>query len=320
MPGPLLTLLALLLLAAAGALCHWSLRIARGAERLVPATGRMVEVPGGVLHVVEAGDAEAQAVVLVHGLSGQLQHYTYAMADMLADEFRVIAVDRPGCGHSTRDSDALAAPAEQARMIWTALDRLGVRRPVLAGHSLGGTVVLAMALERPGDTGGLALLTPLTHPVAEPHPAFAGLRIRSPLMRRLLGYTLAVPLARRAAHETLDAVFAPDPWPEDFVTRGGGALGLRPRAYVTASGDLVAAEDGLGALAARYGELGLPGGVLLAAKDALLDPKEQGSPMAAHGFDIVTLPERGHMLPIVEPGICADTIRRVAARVQGAPA
>lgn len=319
MIGPLLTLMLMGLVALAVVLCLWSLRIARGAERLVPATGRMIAVPDGTLHVVEAGDPTAPPVVLIHGLSGQLQHFTYAMTGMLAGEFRVIAVDRPGCGYSRRESDDHAALDAQARMIWAALDALQVTRPVLAGHSLGGAIALAMALERPDDTAGLALITPLTHPIPEPSPLFAGLRVRSPLLRRLIGYTIAVPLARSSAKATLDAVFAPDPWPEDFVTRGGGALGIRPRGYVTASGDLVAMEAGISAQAARYGELRVPGEVLLAAADALLPPKLQGGPLAAQGFDVTTLPDRGHMLPIVEPEVCADLIRRVAERVQPSP-
>ncbi|MEM0934786.1 MAG: alpha/beta hydrolase [Pseudomonadota bacterium] len=316
--GPTLVLIGLFAGLLAFALCLWSLRIARGAERLVPRPGRMIDVPGGALHVVEAGAKDKPPVVLIHGLSGQLQHYTYAMTDLLTGDHHVIALDRPGCGYSTRETDDLAALAEQARMIWSALDTLGVERPVLCGHSLGGAVVLAMALERPDDVAGLALLTPLTHPVRKPHPAFAGLAVRSRLFRRLLAYTVAVPLAQRQARATLDAVFAPEPWPNDFVVRAGGALGLRPKGYVAASGDFMASGDDMVGLAARYGEITAPGAVLLAEDDALLSPGEQGGPMAAHGFSVETLKGRGHMLPITAPEACVACIRSVAAKAESA--
>lgn len=316
--GPVLTLLVLLAGIGAVLLCVWSLRIARGAEKLVPPTGRMVDVPGGTLHVVEAGDASAPPVVLIHGLSGQLQHFTYALTDRLAPDHRVIAIDRPGCGHSTRASDDLASLPEQARMLWAALDTIGVERPVLVGHSLGGAVVLAMALARPDGAGALVLLTPYTHPVSSPNPIFAGLHVRSPLLRRLLGYTLAVPLARQKAQETLETVFAPEPWPQDFVIRGGGALGLRPKGYVTAAADLTAIEDEIAAQAARYGEIRVPGQVLLASGDTLLPVAEQGAPLAEHGFEVHTLEDRGHMIPLTAPDDCAEVINKAVAQASRA--
>ncbi|MEM9247395.1 MAG: alpha/beta hydrolase, partial [Pseudomonadota bacterium] len=189
-----------------------------------------------------------------------------------------------------------------------------VSRPVLVGHSLGGAIVLAMALERPEQVGALVLLTPLTHPVAKPNPIFDGLRVRSRLLRRLLGYTIAVPLARQKTKETLDEVFAPEPWPEDFGIRAGGVLGLRPKGYVTTSGDLVAVEDEIEAQAGRYGTLKMPGFVLLADGDTLLPNAEQGSPLSEHGFTIETLTGRGHMLPLTAPDDCAKLIRTAVAQ------
>ncbi len=312
--GPILTLLIVLAGIGAVVLCLWSLRVARGAERLVPATGRMIDVPGGALHVVEEGAPSAPTVVLVHGLAGQLQHYTHTLTGHLAPKYRVLAIDRPGCGYSTRDNDDLASLTEQARMLWAGLDALGVERPVLVGHSLGGAVVLAMALARPNEVGALVLLTPYTHPVAQPNAVFDGLRVRSPILRRLLGYTLAVPLARQTGQTTLDTVFAPEPWPQDFAIRGGAALGLRPRSYVTAAGDLIAVEDEIAAQAARYGELTCPGQVLLASDDTLLPVAEQGAPLAEHGFTVQTLEGAGHMIPITAAEACAEAIETAVAQ------
>lgn len=309
----LLVLLILLALAVAG-LVAYSARSARRAEALVPMAGRRVAVPGGAVHVVEAGAADAPAIVLIHGLSGQLQHFTYAMVEDLAREFRVIALDRPGCGYSERDTDEQAALAAQARMIRAALDDLGVERPVLVGHSLGGAVALAMALETPERAAALALIAPLTHAPDETPAMFRGLEVHTPVMRRVIGHTLAVPLARRTAAQVLAAVFAPDPVPEDFLIRAGGALGLRPRAFVAASADLVAANRDIGPLSARYGALALPRGVLFGSADAVLSPERHGAPMAAHGFEVETLQERGHMLPITAPEACTAFVRHIAAQ------
>ena len=297
------------------ALMLWTRYLGRDVEKLVPQAGQIQPVPGGAIHHVDLGPRDAPAVVLIHGLSGQLQHFTYGVAGLLEQEFRVIALDRPGCGYSTRDSDDLAALPEQARMIWALLDELQVARPVVVGHSLGGAVALAMALERPGQVGALALISPLTHPQTDEAGAFNGLAVASPLMRRVIGHTIAVPAARRTAGKVLDEVFRPEPCPEDFLARGGGALGLRPKGFIAASADYTAANAGIATQQARYAEdLTTPGGVLFGATDAVLDPVQHGTPMERFGLSVETLPDRGHMLPITAPAPCADFIRRIAAR------
>ncbi|TDK43833.1 alpha/beta fold hydrolase [Antarcticimicrobium luteum] len=311
----ILIALILLIAAALAALAAWTRYLGRDVERLVPREGRMQPVPGGAIHYVDLGPREAPVVVLIHGLSGQLQHFTYGVTGLLEQDYRVIALDRPGCGYSTRDSDELAALPEQARMIWALLDALGVGRAVLAGHSLGGAVALAMALERPGQVAALALICPLTHAQGNDIPAFKGLEVASPLLRRAIAHTIAVPMARRTAAAVLEMVFRPDPCPEDFLSRGGGALGLRPKAFIAASADYMAANAGITAQQLRYAtDLNTPGGVLFGEADNLLPPDRHGAPMAAHGLGYEEMAGRGHMLPITAPAACADFIRRMAAK------
>ncbi|MFC3614127.1 alpha/beta fold hydrolase [Lutimaribacter marinistellae] len=311
----ILILLALVV-AAIAALLAWgwltTRRAAREAETLMPPLGRSVDVSGGKIHFVEAGDPAKQTLVMIHGLSGQLQHFTYALVDRLATDHHVIAVDRPGCGFSTRDDEKHATLSEQARMIGEALDQLEARDWVLIGHSLGGAVSLAMALDRPRDVAGLALIAPLTHSVGATPPAFRALEIRKPWLRKMIGHTLAVPAARRAAPVTLNSVFAPEPWPEDFLTRAGGALGLRPEAFITASEDVVHATGGIDQQSPRYRDLEVPGAVLFGAEDPILLPTQQGVPMKNYNLRYEELPGRGHMIPITAPDECEEFIRSVA--------
>ena len=307
----LLTIVVTLLLLL-GAAWLWTLALARRAEMVVPRTGRLRRVRAGAIHFVEKGPKDAPPIVLIHGISAQLQHFTYAIADLLADEFRVIAIDRPGCGYSERERDEDAALAEQARMIGAFLDAEEIVSPVIVGHSLGGAVALAIALDRPMQTGALALLAPATHVQAEIDPVFKGLEVRTSFMRRFLGNTIAVPMARLTADKVLAHAFAPEVPVEDFMRRAGGALGLRPKAYVSGCCDLVMLEQAMPRQVARYGELGVPGGVLYGSDDALLSPRVHGRPMEAFGLSYEELPGKGHMLPITAPQECADFIRRIA--------
>ena len=92
-------------------------------ERAHPPSGRMVEVEGGRLHLVELGPAQAPAIVLLHCASGNLEDMRFALGARLAAHYRVILIDRPGHGWSDRPHGAAdASPARQADLIHQALN------------------------------------------------------------------------------------------------------------------------------------------------------------------------------------------------------
>ncbi|HWJ96292.1 MAG TPA: alpha/beta fold hydrolase, partial [Telluria sp.] len=134
---------------------------ARRVEAYLPPGGRFVDVPGARLHIRDEGSGPP--LLLIHGLAGQMCHYTYGVMERLAGEFRVVAVDRPGSGYSTRAEATPADLSAQAAALAALIDELGLGQPVVVGHSLGGAVALALALEHPAKVAGLALIAPLTH-------------------------------------------------------------------------------------------------------------------------------------------------------------
>lgn len=297
----------------------WTRRLTQKGFETVPQLGQIVPVKGGSIHYVEKGDPGNRTIVMIHGLAGQLQHFTYALVDMLAEDYHVIAVDRPGCGYSTRDDAHLGWLPEQARMIDEFLEVKGVRNAVLVGHSLGGAVSLALALDNPSRVAGLALLAPLTHPLPVTPAVFKPLEIRTGWLRRLIGNTLAVPLAAKTAPHTLNAVFDPETPPEDFLDRAGGALGLRPSAFVTASEDVIGVEATIEPQTERYAHLQVGGGILYGAQDAILSPLQHGPSMAPYGLEYKELDGLGHMILITAPDACAEFIRAVVTSVDCPP-
>jgi pimeloyl-ACP methyl ester carboxylesterase len=309
---PLVLLVAVLI----GGLVWFTASTARKVEAALPPRGRFIEIDGERIHYLDTGGA-GPPVVMIHGLGGNLLHFDYALAGRLAGEFRLVLVDRPGSGYSTRAAGADATLTAQAVAIAKLIGALGLTRPLLVGHSLGGAVSLALALDHPDCVGGLVLIAPLTHAQEEVAAVFRRLVIRSILVRNLVAWTVATPLGIRRGPATLKEVFAPEAVVPDFPLRAGGLLGLRPKAFCAASSDIVAINDVLPGYVGRYPSLDKPLGILFGTGDRLLDYRKHGQAMKAScpALDL-ELVEAGHMLPMTAPDRCADLIRRIAARQQ----
>jgi pimeloyl-ACP methyl ester carboxylesterase len=299
--------------AVAGGLVCFTALMARRAEAACPPAGRFVDVPGARLHVVERG--QGPALLLVHGLAGQLSHFTYGIVDQLATHYRVVAVDRPGSGYSVRAAGASAALGAQADVLAALIERLELGRPVVVGHSFGGAVALALAQRHPQRVAGLVLVAPLTHLVQNVPAAFKGLSLAQPWLRTLVAWTLAVPLGMAKRDDLLCEVFGPEAVPRDFATRGGGLLALRPSHFIAACADLTAVHEDLPQMMQHYGTMQLPVNILYGRADRILDPQIQGEALAAKlpGAKLLLL-DGGHMLPITAPDRTAEFIRQAAAR------
>ncbi len=308
-------ILALILLAVvvAGYYVFLTLRISADAERRVPERGKSVKIGGDHIHYIDEGDG--RAILFIHGLGGQLHHFRHPLFGVLGGDYRLVALDRPGSGYSIR---ATSGPRlhEQARLVAEFIDALGLDRPLLVGHSLGGAIALATALDHPEKVSGLALIAPLTHLVASVPAEFGGLYIKSPLMRRIISHTTAVPLSLKYARQTLEFVFGPQSAPADYMTAGGGYLGLRPSHFYATSSDLVALRDDLGRQQERYGELQVPVSILYGDSDRVLDHRLHGVPMTdkVNGLTLDILPGVGHMVQYSDPAAVSAFIRQAADR------
>lgn len=295
------------LAAASAALAAFSRRAARRIEAAVPMDGQLIDIDGDRIHYVEYGSGPP--IVFVHGLSGQMRNFAWLPLRALAREHRVILVDRPGSGYSKRGPHASANIRAQARTVARFIEALGLESPVLVGHSLGGAIALAVALDHPHAVSRLALIAPLTHVQTEVPRALRALVLRSHAVRRFVARTFATPIGLATSAAVLKQVFAPEAVPGDFRTRGGGLLSLRPSGFYHASADLVAIEDAddLAQMEQRYAQLSVPVDVLFGRDDAVLDWTRHGEALS-HLTSQVTLKvvSGGHMLPVTAPSTTYD--------------
>lgn len=109
--------------------------------------GRILDLPGGKIEVVDHGPRNGSPIVLVHCFSCAINWWD-RMMPRLDRTHRVLAVDLLGHGGSEKPTSGYTIP-HQADLVAQAMAQLGVRDAVVVGHSLGGSVVTALAERSP---------------------------------------------------------------------------------------------------------------------------------------------------------------------------
>lgn len=295
----------------------------RWIERAHPPAGRFVEVAGAHLHVVEVDRRENASpddlpVLLIHGASGNLEDMRLALGDRLAARHRVILVDRPGHGWSERSEDDGASPAQQAAMLSELLERLDIGRAIVVGHSFGGTVATAMALDDPFRVAGLVLLAPVAHPWPGGVAWYYRLAATSPFGPLFL-HTLTLPLGLLLMGPTVNVVFAPQSPPPDYVARAAATLVLRPQEFLDNARDVVGLEEFVRTQVPRYTGIAMPVTIITGDRDDIVSPDRHARALAAEipHSKLIVLEGVGHMPHHVATDRVIAAIEEVAEAARG---
>jgi len=275
-------------------------------QRAWPAQGRMIEVAGATLHVIDIGprDADRPPVVMIHGASSNLETMRQPLGKRLAKNHRVILIDRPGHGWSTREHQKDSTPAIQGRMIDAALEKLGVISAIFVVHSWAGALGARIALDYPGRVAGLVMLAP----VAYPWPGGVGWYnklVTTPVIGPLLAYTITLPLGILLTESGARGVFLPQVMPRDWVGNTATPLLLRPREFLANARDLVTLKAAVAEQAPHYADIRAPTVVITGDADKTVSTNIHSRPFAAvvAGAKLIVLPGVGHMIQNAAPDL-----------------
>ncbi len=287
-------------------------------ERQFPPLGDVVDVNGIGLHVVDvpAEADDAPVMVILHGTACSLRDPLAALGPALEGRARLLFVDRPGHGYSFDEHGTYAGLTDQADLVAALLDRLGIAKAVIVGHSFGGSVAAAFAVHHQDRTAAAVLVAPATHPWDD---GFAWQRdlVSAPVVGSLFVDTMATPLALSMLDSSVVGVFAPETPPADIIDRTGAPLAVRPEAVRATSREVAVLNDHLAHLVPRYSELKVP--VTLIAGDA-----DQVVPINLHArafaalaphTELVELSGAGHMPHHTNTRAVVAAIDRALARV-----
>ena len=289
-------------------------------EAEYPPLGELNDVRGRHIHALVRG--AGPDLVLIQGAGGNLRDWAMDLIPELSKHFRVIAFDRPGLGWSDRAPGyrlhPFMTPGEtpqvQARILQEAADKIGVKNPVVAGHSFGGAVALAWGLEQPEDTAALAIIAGASNPWP------GGVAASYQLFGTALG-GIIVPFVTAFAsdtriNETLHGIFAPQPRPQTYARRLGAGLTLRRPVLRTNARQVLALKSALRQMVEGYGTLPMPVEILHGRADTVV-PFDIHAARLVHqipGAELTALEGQGHMPHHTAPDAVIEAIRTAAAR------
>jgi len=285
-------------------------------EARYPPEGDIIQVNGRNVHVVVRGSGPD--LVLIHGAGGNARDFTHRFMDQLTDRFRVFVVDRPGLGWSQSvgtGRGVLAAPdtpRAQARQLAQAVTQLGAVNPIVLGHSYGGAVAMAWALE--AQAAGLVLISGATLPWPGPLQRFYR------VFGSRLGGAIGAPLvsafvSNERLARSIEGVFQPSPVPKDYLTGAGIPLATRIGHFRTSARQVRQLRPALVEMAPDYPRLSLPVEILHGTADVSVRADIHSQPLSQllPNATLTLLDGHGHAPHHVAPKPIIAAIDRLAA-------
>lgn len=259
------------------------------AEAAFPPLGQIVTVDGLRVHAFVAGTGPD--LILIHGASGNLRDFTFTLIPQLTDRYRVIAFDRPGLGWSDALPAAHDSPADQAAHLRAAAAQLDVTTPIVLGHSYGGAVALAWALDAP-DTRALVLIA------AASMPWDGSIWFMHNVMGNAVGAHTVVPLISAFAgmgtvEASITGIFAPEAAPAGYIDYIGAPLTMRRASLHANSAQVAELKPHIIAQSARYTALTLPIELVHGDTDTIV-------PASVHSIPLSQLLPNAHLN--IQPG------------------
>ncbi len=122
-----------------------------------PVATRDLDIDGITVAYSDSGRGD-KTLLFIHGLNSYIPEWQ-ANLPALAEHYRVVAVDLPGYGRSSKRNYRYSMDFF-ARVVERVIERLDLRHVTLVGHSMGGQIAMTHALLFPGRAESLVLIAP----------------------------------------------------------------------------------------------------------------------------------------------------------------
>jgi pimeloyl-ACP methyl ester carboxylesterase len=279
------------------------------AEPPAPAGSKYAMAEGVNFHYVETPGREP-AVVMIHGHPGTYLDWAYVQQKL--EGRRTIAIDRPGYGYSSGEYISFE---DQVSAIHALTKKLKLERPVIAGHSYGGTLAIAYAAKYPRDTHAIVPIDPAVS--AEDIDSFALVQARFvkalqlPIVEPVANATFNQALLTATSGPQVKKAFEPDPVNPDYEEQLK-AVNLKSSDLKTFADETLDVKSDLESLTGKYESIKTRAVFVQGIDDQLVD----GAVVWRRAADMprsryISLPG-GHMQTWVHPTQVARAITSAA--------
>jgi len=309
----------ILLMLVVVALFATSRYFARAVEARFPPTGAFADINGTKLHYTDhaAGDdADLLPMVFIHGASGNLRDLEAPISEALKGRGRMIFIDRPGHGYSTRgDEMDIHLPWGQAGILSGLLERLEIKQAIIIGHSLGGSTAAAFAVNHPEQAAGLVFLAPATHPWPGAGVTWHYEFTELPMIGWLFSELLAIPAGQLLYKDGVKGVFTPQKLPKNYEELSATRLVLRPDVFRHNAEDVTSLYDAVVEFSPRYNEISAPTSIITGDSDdvVLANIHSKGLEADIKGSRLIWLEGVGHSPIWTNTDTVVSEIERVSA-------
>jgi pimeloyl-ACP methyl ester carboxylesterase len=279
------------------------------AERKHPPIGKFIECEGVRLHYLERGDPTAPSVVLFHGNGSLIQDLILSgLVDRLAAHNRVLCFDRPGFGYSQRPRARIWTATSQGALFVKALNQLGVRDPVVLGHSWGTLVALAIGLQDTYPVRGLVLASGYYFPTRRwDFWMMSGPAV--PVLGDLMRYTIAPVISWAILPVALRKLFAPRSVPGNFKDRFPASLALRPKQLRAAAEESAFLISEAARLRSHYPSIRCPIHIFHGKEDRLIESEQaRRLHQVLSRSDLHLVNDAGHMVTYADTRTIAQAV------------
>lgn len=282
----------------------------------LPATprpsGNFVTLAEGVrVRYLETPGAEP-AVLLIHGLPGTAEDFEYVTP--LIRGHRTIAIDRPGFGFS---SGGYFPFDRQLQAVREVIERMHLGRPVLVGHSYGGTISLGYAERHPGAVRGLVLVDAAAGHCSR-HDGFLVRAqahlikvIEAPVLAELSDATFSQLLRTASTDPQEQEAFSPAPVNPRHRHRVL-SISLKHGNLEAYAGEILVADREIETVNRGLAALRLPTVVIQGEQDKLVAAKCGRDIAATIGGARLEMVPGGHMAPYTHPAVVATAALQLA--------
>jgi pimeloyl-ACP methyl ester carboxylesterase len=268
-------------------------------------TGHLMEVDGVSLRVLQEGSG--RDILMIHGSPGILEDFD-AQARELRTTYRVTRYDRPGHGFS--GDKARYSLEHNARTALALIQKLGLERAVVVGHSFGGAIALALAqMKSPGVAALVVLDSAVYAPIRPINPFYRFLRLPA----------FGLGLARIVPRSSIEATIAQSIGnefkagaPPVVFSSVRAAVYSEPKVLHAIANEHWFSGQYLAQQSPLYGRIGVPVYIAAQRDDPVRRATAERLAREVRRGELLLLSPSGHFVQVEQSSAVTELIRRAA--------